>query len=222
MELLSLGTASVSTSAAVPIDEVLVLCRRLRLKYFREQLEEVVLTARAQAGTHRRAQRLAAGRGWGPGRSTIEVRRRACFPASKTFDTWVGGESLIDPAGRFSGPCACLNRPRRQENPVVAGPSGTGKSHLLKVLGHTAIDAQLTAARSGVEDLGALVRGSRRVDDTISKSSQPSPMSRSSSSTTSGSSHLRRCRLRRRADRQGGAWPATGIATNRSNSGPSR
>jgi hypothetical protein len=38
----------VSERAAAPVDEVITLCRRLRLKYVREQVEEVVLTARAQ------------------------------------------------------------------------------------------------------------------------------------------------------------------------------
>ena len=56
----------------------------------------------------------------------------------------------------------------RRENLVVAGPSGTGKSHLLEALGHAAIDVQMTVAWFSVEDLGALVRR-HRVDDTVSK-----------------------------------------------------
>ena len=50
----------------------------------------------------------------------------------------------------------------------MAGPSGTGKSHLLEALGHAAIDVQMTVAWFSVEDLGALVRR-HRVDDTVSK-----------------------------------------------------
>jgi DNA replication protein DnaC len=51
---------------------------------------------------------------------------------------------------------------------VVAGPSGTGKSHLLEALGHAAIDVQMSVAWFSVEDLGAIVRR-HRVDDTVSK-----------------------------------------------------
>jgi len=56
----------------------------------------------------------------------------------------------------------------RAENVVVAGPQGTGKSHLLEAIGHHAIDQGLSVAWFSVEDLGALVRR-HRVDDTVSK-----------------------------------------------------
>jgi DNA replication protein DnaC len=55
-----------------------------------------------------------------------------------------------------------------QSQGELAGPSGTGKSHLLEALGHAAIDEQLTVASFSVEDLGALVRR-HCVDDTVSK-----------------------------------------------------
>ena len=51
---------------------------------------------------------------------------------------------------------------------VVAGPQGTGKSHLLEALGHHAVDQGLSVAWFSVEDLGAIIRR-HRVDDTVSK-----------------------------------------------------
>jgi DNA replication protein DnaC len=51
---------------------------------------------------------------------------------------------------------------------VVAGPQGTGKSHLLEAIGHHAIDQALAVAWFSVEDLGALIRR-HRIDDTVSK-----------------------------------------------------
>ena len=56
----------------------------------------------------------------------------------------------------------------RAENVVVAGPQGTGKSHLLEALGHHAVDQGLSVAWFSVEDLGAIIRR-HRVDDTVSK-----------------------------------------------------
>ncbi len=51
---------------------------------------------------------------------------------------------------------------------VVAGPQGTGKSHLLEAIGHHAIDQGLSVAWFSIEDLGAIIRR-HRVDDTISR-----------------------------------------------------
>ena len=93
-----------SDRPAVPIDEVITLCRRLRLKYVREQVEEVVLTARAQRWDPTDVLRaLLVAEAEGRDRSTIEVRRRrAHFPAGKTFDTWVESRSSIPPTAQRS------------------------------------------------------------------------------------------------------------------------
>ena len=56
----------------------------------------------------------------------------------------------------------------RAENLVVAGPSGTGKTHLLEAIGHAAVEQGLSVAWFRVEDQGAIVRR-HRVDDTVSK-----------------------------------------------------
>lgn len=150
------------------IDEVTGLCRRLRLKYVREQLTDVVLTARAQRWDPAEVLRvLLAAETQGRDRSTIEHRRsRAHFPAGKTFSSWVESRSSVSISTQAA--LRSLEWVTRTENVVVAGPQGTGKSHFLEAIGHHAIDQGLSVAWFSVEDLGTLVKA-HRVDDTVSK-----------------------------------------------------
>jgi DNA replication protein DnaC len=150
------------------LDEVVALCRRLRLKYVREQLTDVVLTARAQRWDPAEALRaLLVAEAEGRDRSTIETRRRrAHFPAGKTFESWSDTRSSV-PAATLRA-LRSLEWVARAENVVVAGPQGTGKSHLLEAIGHHAVGQGLVVAWFSVEDLGALVRR-HRVDDSVSK-----------------------------------------------------
>lgn len=162
-----------SPARAVPaegavIDEVVALCRRLRLKYVREQTPDVVLTARAQRWDPAEALRvLLVAEAEGRDRSSIEARRRrARFPAGKTFESWTESRSSIPAATQRA--LRSLEWVSRAENVVVAGPQGTGKSHLLEAIGHHAVDAGLSVAWFSVEDLGTIIRR-HRVDDTVSK-----------------------------------------------------
>ncbi len=159
--------ARTPTDSAV-IDEVVALCRRLRLKYVREQASEVMLTARAQRWDPAEALRvLLVAETEGRDRSTIESRRRrARFPAGKTFESWDQSRSSIPAATQRA--LRTLEWVSRAENLVVAGPQGTGKSHLLEAIGHLAVDKGLQVAWFSVEDLGAIIRR-HRVDDTVSK-----------------------------------------------------
>ncbi len=103
----------------------------------------------------------------GRARSTIEAkRRRARFPAGKTFESWIESRSSIPTPTQRA--LRSLEWVARAENVVVAGPSGTGKSHLLEAIGHRAVDEGLAVAWFSVEDLGTIVRR-HRVDDTVSK-----------------------------------------------------
>jgi len=158
----------VKAASSAVIDEVEVLCRRLRLKYVREQMSETILTARAQRWDHAEMLRLLlVAEVEGRARSTIETkRRRARFPAGKTFDTWVESRSSIPAATQRA--LRSLEWVARAENVVVAGPSGTGKSHLLEAIGQRAVEEGLSVAWFSVEDLGTIVRR-HRVDDTVSK-----------------------------------------------------
>jgi DNA replication protein DnaC len=150
------------------IDEVIALCRRLRLKYVREQTPEVVLTARAQRWDPAEMLRaLLTAEAEGRSRATIvNKKRRAHFPKGKTFDTWSESRSSIPAATQRA--LRSLEWVTRAENLVVAGPQGTGKSHLLEAIGHHAVDQGLTVAWFSVEELGTIIRR-HRVDDTVSK-----------------------------------------------------
>ena len=163
---MSAAKASVSDSAV--IDEVITLCRRLRLKYVREQALDVMLTARAQRWDPAEALRvLLTGEVQGRDRSGIELKRkRAHFPAGKTFDTWIESRSSIPTPTQRA--LKSLEWVTRSENLVVAGPQGTGKSHLLEAIGQHAVEQGLSVAWYSVEELGTIIRR-HRVDDTVSK-----------------------------------------------------
>ncbi len=152
----------------VAIEEVTALCKRLRLKYVREQLEEVVLTARAQRWDPAEMLRvLFNAEAEGRDRATITVkRRRAHLPVGKSFDTWDSRRSSIPEKTQKA--LASLEWISRSENLAIAGPSGLGKSHMLEALANRAIDAGHSVAWFSIEDLGALVRR-HRVDDTVAK-----------------------------------------------------
>jgi DNA replication protein DnaC len=144
----------------------------LTMPYVRRHVHDVVATAKAQRWDPAQVVRvLLDEEARGRDASTIEIRRRrAAFPTGKTFDTF-------DPA-RFSisattqRALASLEWVGRHENLVVAGPSGTGKSHFCEALGHTAINANMTVAWFSVEQLGGLV-ARHRIDDSITKALKP-------------------------------------------------
>jgi DNA replication protein DnaC len=164
-----MNSATTDTPTLVEIER---LCRRLRLPYIRRTVDDIVTTAKAQRWDPTEVVRvLLEEEARGRDRATIEIRRRkAAFPAGKTFDTF-------DPA-RFSIPRPTQDALRtlewvtRRENLVVAGPSGTGKSHFCEAIGHAAVDANLTVSWFSVEALGTLV-ARHRVDDTITKAIRP-------------------------------------------------
>jgi DNA replication protein DnaC len=174
-------TVTLNDAALVEIDR---LCRRLRMPYVRRQAHDVIATAKAQRWDPAEVVRvLLDEEARGRDTSTIEIRRRrAAFPAGKTFDTF-------DPA-RFSIPAATqralasLEWVGRHENLVVAGPSGTGKSHFCEALGHAAINANMTVTWLSVEQLGGLV-ARHRITTPSPKHSSPCCARTSSSSTTS-------------------------------------
>lgn len=162
-------------SAALPqatLDELVALCRRLRLRYIREQASDVLLTAKAQRWDPAELLRvLLQAEAEGRDRATTENRRRkARFPAGKTFHTWRSDRSSVSAATQAA--LQTLEWIDRAENLVVCGPSGTGKSHLCEALGHAAVEAGLNVQWFSIEDLGALVRR-HRVDDSIAKASPP-------------------------------------------------
>lgn len=148
------------------LDQVDALCRRLRLPYVRDAAPDVLNTARSQRWEPAEALRvLLDEEAKGRDASMRETRRRrAGFPTGKTFNDWEPGASSIPPAVQQA--LRTLEWVERRENLVIVGPSGTGKSHLLEALGHTAVDQRLNVSWHTLEDLGALIRR-HRVDDTV-------------------------------------------------------
>lgn len=161
------------TPVAPPVlDELVALCRRLRLKYVREQMPDVLLTAKAQRWDPAEMLRvLLIAEAQGRDRATIENRRKkARFPAGKTFDVWDPTRSPIPKPTQDA--LRSLEWVGRAENLVVCGPSGTGKSHFCEALGQHAIETGHVVAWFSIEDLATLIRR-HRIDDTITKAFTP-------------------------------------------------
>src|SRR5450759_1526062 len=121
--------------------ELMSVLHRLRLPYIRRSAPEVLATARAQRWDPAEVLRVllseeAAGRD----AATTAMRRRAAgFPSGKTLESWREAESAI-PVGTQRA-LATLEWLGRSENLVLAGPSGTGKTHYLEGLASAAIAA---------------------------------------------------------------------------------
>jgi len=157
-----------ASSSGQPAAEVDALARQLRLPYLRKAAADVLPTAKAQRWDPAEVVRvLLDEEAQGRAAATIRNRRhKAGFPAGKTFETWHETASSIPAATQQA--LRTLEWIERGENLAVVGPSGTGKSHLLEALGHTAIDDGHTVAWFTIEGLGRLV-ARHRADDTVSK-----------------------------------------------------
>ncbi len=158
-------TAADSTA---PIDQVVDLLRQLHLPHMRRQAPDVLATAKAQRWDPAEAVRaLLTEELAGRRASSINIRRTAAgFPTGKTFDTWDQTVSSIP--GPTQRSLTTLEWIDRHENLVVAGPSGTGKSHLLEALGHAAIGHGCHVQWFSLETLGAVINR-HRVDDSTSR-----------------------------------------------------
>ncbi|MBS2554821.1 ATP-binding protein, partial [Catenulispora sp. NL8] len=80
-------------------------------------------------------------------------RTTANFPTGKTLASWRPEESSIPEATQNS--LMTLEWIGRAENLVIAGPSGTGKSHFAEGLAHAAIEKDLKVAWFTLETLHA-------------------------------------------------------------------
>src|SRR6266542_6005583 len=99
--------ATVAAPAGEPFDEAIALTRRLRLPYLRMALTDVVPTARAQRWDPAELVRvLLAEEAAGRDEATMRARRRrAGFPAGKTFEAWDQSASSIPrPTQQASAP----------------------------------------------------------------------------------------------------------------------
>jgi DNA replication protein DnaC len=155
------------TAPALP-DELDRLLRRMRLPYLRKAAPDVLATARAQRWDPAEVLRVLIGEEVvGRDAATRRMRRRtAAFPTGKTLASWLPEESSIPEATQQA--LTTLEWVGRHENLVVAGPSGTGKSHLVEGLAHAAIEADLRVAWFTLETLTATV-GKSKVDGSIAR-----------------------------------------------------
>lgn len=159
---------AVTAPTADVLDEVIALSRRLRLPHLRKTLTEVIPTAKAQRWDPTEVVRvLLAEEAAGRDAAALRTRRkRAAFPAGKTFDAWDEAASSIPRPTQQA--LRTLEWIQRRENLCICGPSGTGKSHFCEALGRHAVDHGMTVAWFTIEDLGALIRR-HRADDTTAK-----------------------------------------------------
>jgi DNA replication protein DnaC len=163
----SVGPA-VTAPSADALEELVRLTRRLRMPYLRQAALDVIPTARAQRWDPAEVLRvLLAEEIAGRDEATVRLRRRrANFPAGKTFQGWDEHRCSIPAATQAA--LRTLEWIDRRENLCVCGPSGTGKSHFCEALGQLAIDTGRTVAWFAIDELGALVRR-HRADDTVTR-----------------------------------------------------
>src|SRR5947209_479735 len=93
-------------------------------------------------------------------------RKTAAFPSGKTFSSWRSEESSVPAATQNA--LATLEWIGRAENLVIAGPSGTGKSHLVEALAHAAIEKDLRVAWFTLETLTAAI-GKAKADGSVAR-----------------------------------------------------
>lgn len=159
---------AISGSGGDPLAEAIELTKRLKLPYIRRALTDLIPTAKAQRWDPAEVVRvLLAEEAAGRDAANLRTRRkRAAFPAGKTFGDWDEQASTI--ARPTQDALKTLEWVARKENICVRGPSGTGKSHFCEALGQAAVEAGLTVAWFTIEDLGVLVRR-HRADDSITR-----------------------------------------------------
>jgi DNA replication protein DnaC len=155
-------------STGDPLAEAIELTKRLKLPHIRRALSDLIPTAKAQRWDPAEVVRvLLAEEAAGRDRANLHTRRkRAAFPAGKTFGDWDETASSIPRPTQDA--LKSLEWVTRKENLSICGPSGTGKSHFCEALGQAAVEAGMTVAWFTIEDLGVLVRR-HRADDSIAR-----------------------------------------------------
>lgn len=156
-----------TTTAAIP-DELDRLLRRMRLPYLRKAAPDVLATARAQRWDPAEVLRvLISEEVVGRDGATRRMRRRtANFPTGKTLGSWRAEETSIPEPTQQA--LTTLEWIGRHENLVIAGPSGTGKSHFVEGLSHAAIEQDLRVAWFTLETLTTAI-GKAKVDGTVAR-----------------------------------------------------
>jgi DNA replication protein DnaC len=134
--------------------------RRLKLAAMRREAPELLVTAKTQRWAPEELLRtLVEAEVAARDASNARARAKAAaFPVRKTLEDFDLSASSV-PRATFDY-LASLEWLRAAECPVLVGPAGTGKSHLLVALGHAAIDAgHRVRYFSAAELVEALYRG---------------------------------------------------------------
>lgn len=158
----------VTGAAGDPLTEAIELTRRLKLPHLRRAMADLIPTAKAQRWDPAEVVRvLLAEEAAGRDQANLRTRRkRAAFPAGKTFGDWDEQASSIPRPTQDA--LRSLEWVQRKENLSICGPSGTGKSHFCEALGQAAVEAGMTVAWFTIEDLGVMVRR-HRPDDSVAR-----------------------------------------------------
>ena len=157
------------TTTPPPIpDELDRLLRRMRLPYLRRSAPDVLATARAQRWDPAEVLRvLINDEVVGRDAATRRTRRKAAaFPTGKTLASWRPDESSIPEPTQNA--LTTLEWIGRHENLVIAGPSGTGKSHFVEALAHVAIEKDLRVSWFTLETLTTTL-GRAKADASIAR-----------------------------------------------------
>lgn len=149
-------------------EELARICSRLRLPYLRKAAPDVLATARAQRWDPAEVVRVlldeeVVGRDAATRRTR---RKRAAFPTGKTLASWNTAESPIPEATQNA--LITLEWIHRHENLAISGPSGTGKSHFVEALAHTAIEADLRVSWFTLETLTTTI-GRAKIDASVAR-----------------------------------------------------
>lgn len=158
----------VTGAAGDPLTEAIELTRRLKLPHLRRAMADLIPTAKAQRWDPAEVVRvLLAEEAAGRDQANLRTRRkRAAFPAGKTFGDWDEQDSSIPRPTQDA--LRSLEWVQRKENLSICGPSGTGKSHFCEALGQAAVEAGMTVAWFTIEDIGVMVRR-HRPDDSVAR-----------------------------------------------------
>ena len=155
------------TAPAIP-DELDRLLRRMRLPYLRKAAPDVLATARAQRWDPAEVLRVLINEEViGRDSATRRMRRHAAsFPTGKTLASWRPEESSIPEPTQQA--LATLEWVGRHENLVLAGPSGTGKSHFVEGLSQAAIEKDLRVVWFTLETLTQTI-SKAKVDGSVAR-----------------------------------------------------
>ena len=149
-------------------ETVLALTHALSMPHARRNLDDFLETALIQKWSP--TQVLEAFRTTeADGRAAIGLKRRLGIlgiPENKTFDTFDTTQSSI-PAPTINF-LEALTWIKNKENLVIAGPSGTGKTHLIQALAHKCVTQGGKAKWMTMTNISEMVT-SYQIDNTLSK-----------------------------------------------------